>query len=289
MAAPAYSEKDVADGNAEWDEELLAARSQLGVKALLNRYEYVLLGLVGIALFLGIWAAISLFGFVPEYLISSPQLVAASLYGLFASGAIMPHLWFSVQEFFVGYILAAVSGIATGLLMGWYKRVNYLLDMLVSALYSTPRVAFVPLFLIFFGVIGIWKTAATVFIMAFFPILINTMAGVRLCEESYVRVGRALNATDSQLVRDVVIPGSLPSIIAGLRLATSLGLTALVVGDLYGAQAGLGYLLFLYGNAFRTSEMIAVILVFSIAGMLVNIVLKKVENKFSAWRPSVAE
>jgi len=289
LVPPAYSEKVLTHGNAEWEEELLAARSQLGLKAFLNRYAHVLLGLAGIALFLAVWSAVSLLELVPEYLVPAPQLVATSLYGLFASGAIIPHLWFSAQEFLIGYSLAAASGVAVGLLMGWYKRVNYLLDMLVSALYSTPRVAFVPLFLIFFGVIGIWKTAATVFIMAFFPVLISTVAGVRSCEESYVKVGRALNATDSQLVRDVVIPGSFPSIIAGLRLATSLGLTALVVGDLYGAQAGLGYLLFLYGNAFRTAEMMAVILVFSIAGLLVNMILKRIENTLSAWRPSVAE
>jgi NitT/TauT family transport system permease protein len=270
-------------------EEEIVSRAQLGLKGFLHRREYPLLGLAGMGLFLIIWSVVSASGLVPEYLVPAPHLVAMSVYNLFASGAIMPHLWFSVEEFVVGYSLAAVSGVAIGLLMGWYRKVDYLLDMVVSALYSTPRVAFVPLFLIFFGVMGIWKTAATVFIMAFFPILVNTLAGVKLCEESYVKVGRALNARDSQLVRDIVIPGSLPSIIAGLRLATSLGLTALVVGDLYGSQAGLGYLLFLYGNAFRTSDMMAVIVIFSVAGLLLNTILKRIEKHFSTWRISIAE
>jgi NitT/TauT family transport system permease protein len=95
-----------------------------------------------------------------------------------------------------------------------------------------------------------------------------------------------LGASNFQLIRDVVIPGSIPSIITGLRLGVSLGLTALVVGDLYGAQAGLGFLLYLYANAFRTADMMAVIIVFSIAGVLGNIALKRAENWFSVWKPS---
>jgi len=196
----------------------------------------------------------------------------------------LPHLIFSIQEFAVGYSIAAVSGVALGLILGWYKKVNYLLEAPVSALYSTPRIAFISIFLIIFGVIGIWKTAATVFLMAFFPIMMNTIAGVRLCETSYVMVGKTLGARDFQLVKDVLIPGSIPSIIAGLRLGVSLGLTALVVGDLYGAQAGLGYLLSLYGNQFRTADMMAVILVFSIAGVIGNIALRRAESWFSSWR-----
>jgi len=290
LVSPKYSEKAFIPGVPEpMDEEDIVTGPQFGLKRFVYRYAYSLLGLTGIGLFVSLWSVISIVGRVPEYLIPAPHLVAASLYDLFASKAIIPHLWFSVQEFLVGYSLAAISGVSLGLLMGWYKGVNYLSDMLVSALYSTPRIAFVPLFLIFFGVIGIWKTAATVFIMAFFPILVNTLAGVKLCEESYIRMGRALGATDYQLIRDVVIRGSFPSVIAGLRLATSLGLTALVVGDLYGAQAGLGYLLFLYGNAFRTSEMMAVILVFSLTGVLVNAALKRIEDHFSAWRLRVAD
>ncbi|WP_455368109.1 ABC transporter permease [[Eubacterium] cellulosolvens] len=283
-----HIQRKFASGTAE-KEEFLHTGTQVGLRGFVTKHEYLLFGLSGIGLFVGVWSVISMAGFVPEYLIPPPHRVATSLGVLFTSGKIWPHLWFSVQEFLLGYSLAAVGGIAVGLLMGWYKRVNYLLEMLVSALYSTPRIAFIPLFLIFFGVIGILKTAATVFIMAFVPILMNTLAGVRLCEGSYVKVGRALHATDSQLIRDVVIPGSFPSIIAGLRLGTSLGLTALVVGDLYGAQAGLGHLLFLYANAFRTSEMMAVILLFSITGVSLNMLLKRVENYFSVWRPSLAE
>lgn len=289
MVSRVYSQRDSGSGLSKPEEEARSFRAQDKLEGLLHRHENTLLGLAGVVFFVGLWSAVSLFGLVPEYVLPGPLSVAISMYDLFASGAVVPHLWFSMQEFFVGYSFAALSGVAIGLLMGWYHRVNYFLDMLVSALYSTPRVAFVSLFLILFGVIGIWKTAATVFIMAFFPILVSTLAGVKLCEESYVKVGRSLSASDSQLIKDVVIPGSIPSIIAGLRLGTGLGLTAIVVGDLYGAQAGLGYLLFLYGNAFRTSDMIAVILVFSLAGILVNRVLGKVEDHYSAWKPSIAD
>jgi NitT/TauT family transport system permease protein len=253
------------------------------------RNEQFSLGFAGIVLFVAAWSAVSSVGVVPQFILPAPYAVALSLYDLFASGTIFPHLVFSVQEFIVGYSVAATAGITLGLVMGWYRRVNYLLEALVSALYSTPRIAFIPFLLIVFGVIGIWKTAATVFLMAFFPILINTIAGVRLCEASYVMVGEVLGARDIQLVKDVVVPGSIPSIIAGLRLGVSLGLTGLVVGDLYGAQAGLGHLLFLYGNSFRMADMMAVIIIFSTAGVIGSIALRTVEGRFSAWRPSIVE
>jgi ABC-type nitrate/sulfonate/bicarbonate transport system permease component len=269
--------------------EYLLPETYVGVRGILRKYESVLLGVVGLVLLLLIWSVVSLLGLVPQYVIPPPYLVALSTYDLFASGEILPHLIFSLQELSLGYCLGASSGVAIGLLMGWYKRVNYLLEMVVSALYSTPRIALVPLFLIVFGVIGIWKTVALVFMMTFFPVLINTLTGVKLCEASYVRVGRALGARGFQLIWDVLIPGSVPSIISGLRLGVGYGLTALVVGDSYGAQAGLGYLLFLFANAFRTADMVAVIVVFSISGIVLNAMLRRIENHFSAWRPNVAE
>jgi ABC-type nitrate/sulfonate/bicarbonate transport system permease component len=256
------------------------------LSSLVTKYEHLLLAIAGIGLFLAAWSCISSVGEVPAYILPSPYAVVLSLYELFASGTIYPHLVFSGQEFFLGYGLALICGVSLGILFGWYRRVNYLFEPIVSALYSTPRIAFIPLLLIVFGVMGILKTAATVFLMAFFPILMNTIVGVRMCEASYVMVGKALGAGDFQLVRDVVIPGSIPSIVTGLRIAVSLGLTALVVGDLYGAQAGLGFLLYLYANSFRIADMMAVIIVFAIAGIIGNVTLKKVEDWFSVWKPS---
>lgn len=287
MTSHSSSENELVFSGVETLDEVPVSRSQAHVRDFLHKYEHVLLGLAGISLFALLWGAASLAAVLPKYLIPPPQAVAISMYTLFASGSIVPHLWLSLQEFAVGFSVAAAAGVSGGILLGWYRRLYYISNTLISAFYSAPRIAFLPLFVVFFGVIGIWKTAATVFVMAFFPILINTLAGVRLCEEAYLKVGRVLGARDFQLVTNIVIPGSLPSIIAGLRLATSLGLTALVVGDLFGAQGGLGYLLFLYSNAFRTSQMIAVILVFSTAGILMNAALSRIESHFSTWRPSV--
>ena len=256
------------------------------MSSLIKKYEHPLLAIAGVVLFLAVWSSISSVVKVPQYILPAPYAVVLSLYNLFATGTIYPHLVFSGQEFFLGYGVALICGVSLGLLLGWYRRVNYLLEAVVSALYSTPRIAFIPLLLIVFGVMGILKTAATVFLMAFFPILMNTIVGVRLCEASYVMVGKALGARDFQLIRDVVIPGAIPSIVTGLRLGVSLGLTGLVVGDLYGAQAGLGFLLYLYGNSFRIADMMAVIIVFSIAGIIGNAALKKVESWFSVWKPS---
>src|SRR5260370_24382839 len=120
--------------------------------------------------------------------------------------------------------------------MGWYRRLNYALDPFISFFYSTPRVALLPLLILWFG-IGIWSKIAVVFLGSFFPVVINTIAGVRNLDAGLIKTSRSFGATDAQIFRTLALPGSVPFILAGLRLCVGHALMWVVVGELVGAHA----------------------------------------------------
>src|SRR5260370_26051042 len=122
--------------------------------------------------------------------------------------------------------------------MGWYRRLNYALDPFISFFYSTPRVALLPLLILWFG-IGIWSKIAVVFLGSFFPVVINTIAGVRNLDAGLIKTSRSFGATDAQIFRTLALPGSVPFILAGLRLGGGPALLGVCVGDPGAGQAGL--------------------------------------------------
>ena len=141
------------------------------------------------------------------------------------------------EEFFSGFALAIVVGVPLGILMGWYSRVNAMLEPFVSALYATPRIALLPLVVIWFG-IGIASKVAIVFLGAIFPILVNTITGVRTIEADFIKVARSFGASDRQMFLTVVLPSAVPMLLTGLRLGLGHALVGIVVGEMYGATAG---------------------------------------------------
>ena len=139
--------------------------------------------------FLAIWELAVRFGLVNPLFTSSPSRIVITGYGMFADGSIYQHLRVSASEFVLGFSLAVVIGIPLGILMGWYSRVNAVLEPFVSALYAMPRIALLPLVVIWFG-IGLASKVAIVFLGAIFPILVNTITGVRTINADFVKVAR---------------------------------------------------------------------------------------------------
>src|ERR671932_2686376 len=139
-------------------------------------------------------------------------------WSVIAKGSIYKDIWVSFQEFALGYALAVVVGIPLGMLTGWYRRLNYAVEPFVSALYATPRVALLPLFIIWFG-IGINSKLAVVFAGALFPVLISTFSGMRALDPNMLKCARSFGANDWQIFKTIAIPGSIPFMITGLRLA----------------------------------------------------------------------
>jgi ABC-type nitrate/sulfonate/bicarbonate transport system permease component len=182
--------------------------------------------------------------------------------------------------------MAIVVGLSLGLAMGWYTRVQYAMDPIVNFFYSTPRIVLLPLFIIWFG-IDIQSKIAVIFLGALFPIVINTMAGVRNTEAALLRVARSFGASDALIFRRVVLPGSVPFILTGFRLGVGHALTGVVVGELIAARHGVGMLIAISGQTFQTPKMLAAVILIAGTGMLLTTIFQRVENRFQSWRPQI--
>jgi NitT/TauT family transport system permease protein len=249
-----------------------------------QRNETWLLGTLSMAIFLGAWETVVRVGLVNPLFTSSPSRIVAAAIEMFADESFYAHLEVSAEEFFAGFALAIVIGVPLGILMGWYSRVNAILEPFVSALYATPRIALLPLVVIWFG-IGIASKVAIVFLGAIFPILVNTITGVRTIEADFVKVARSFGASDRQMFLTVVLPSAVPMLLTGLRLGLGHALVGIVVGEMYGATQGLGYLIAVAGARFQTDRVMVGIILIAGLGVALTELLRAIERRFERWRP----
>jgi NitT/TauT family transport system permease protein len=252
----------------------------------LRRLEPVLLGLLCLALFVGLWQLASDRGWVDKLFVSSPSDVAHQLWRYMTSEVFLKDFRTTALTFVYGLLLSLVAGLVLGLAMGLVKPVGYFFDYFFSLLYASPRIALVPLFVLWFG-IGRSTGVAMVFLMALFPIMINTTSGVRNVDASLVEMARSQKAGRLQLIRTVIIPGSLPQIISGIRLAIGNALIGVVVAEfLAGGGSGLGYRMQAAAQNFQAAQMFAGLVIISALGLIMTQLLKFVESYFQRWRTS---
>jgi ABC-type nitrate/sulfonate/bicarbonate transport system permease component len=249
-----------------------------------QRHEPALIGVGSVVLFLIVWQAVASARLVPPLFLPGPIDIVEAFVALFAQGQIWNDIWVSGQELVYGYGLAVLIALPLGLLMGWYRRLNYALDPFINFFYSTPRVALLPLLILWFG-IGIWSKIAVVFLGSFFPIVINTIAGVRNLDAGLIKTSRSFGATDAQIFRTLALPGSVPFILAGLRLGVGHALIGVVVGELVAAQAGVGLMMARAGATFQTSKVFAGLIIVASTGIVITGLLQRIERRFQAWKP----
>jgi len=252
----------------------------------LARYEPTLIGALVVIAFLTLWQGVASARVVPELFLPGPTDIYAAFRSYIREGSIWIDLNFSARALFIGYGLAILVGLPLGLLMGWYRRFRFALDPFVSFFYSMPRIALVPLLIIWLG-IGIKSKIAVVYLGAFFPIVINTMAGVRNLDSSLLKAARSFSASDAQIFRTIALPGSVPFILTGLRLGVGHAVIGVFVGELIAAQHGVGYMMATAGATFQTPKVFVGLIIFSTTGMCLTYLLRAIENRFQAWRPSV--
>lgn len=243
-----------------------------------------ILGSISVLAFLALWEFAVAMGWIAPLFVSSPSRIIMAGYGMFRDGSIYPDLLVSAEEFILGFGLAAIVGIPLGILMGWYSRLNAVLDPFVNALYATPRIALMPLIIIWFG-IDLPAKIAIIFLSSVFPILVNTITGVRTIERDFVKVARSFGATDRQLFTTVALPSSVPNLLTGLRLGIGHALIGIVVGEMYGASAGIGFMMQTAGATFQTDKVMVGIVIIAAAGMAMTGLLRGLERRFDAWRP----
>lgn len=202
---------------------------------------------------------------------------------LAASGKLALHVSVSLTEFLGGFAIAAAVGISLGILMALSPTLRDLADPWVNGLNSTPVVAISPLLIIAFG-IGIASKVAVVFLVAVFPILINTLAGADSAEATLIEATRVFGANRRQIFQKVVLPSALPYIIAGLRLGLARGLVGIVVGEMFGAQAGVGHLIMISGEVFATADLYVGVIMLAAAGIIFMEGLGWLELRLAPWR-----
>jgi NitT/TauT family transport system permease protein len=219
-------------------------------------------------------------------LFTYPTAIAQAAVKMIASGELWKYLSQSLVVLFAGLGLASVFGIALGLLMARVRVIDIALDTYITALYSIPSVALVPVLVLWFGFEMTAKTAV-VFLFTFFPIVINTYQGVKNVDERLIEVGRAFRCSERDLWAHIVLPAALPFIVAGLRLAIGRGLIGIVLADLYTAITGIGYLIARYASTYRTDAMFVPIVTLGILGITLTGLLRLVERRISPWAHQV--
>jgi len=239
-------------------------------------YRLAVLGL----LLLGWWAASRIAG---ANLVPTPGETLAAAGRLLADGRILTATMESLRVYFGGYILAALIGIPLGLAMGANRDLGRTLEVFVNALMATPRVAFIPLIIVFLG-LGPEAKIVVVFLGAVMPILANTYAGILNSDDDLIEMARSMGASRPQIYLRIMLPGALPFVAVGLRLGATIGLINTVVAELYTAVSGLGGLLALYGNTFQMAPYFVVVLVLALVGAVVTQILRHLELRASRWR-----
>jgi len=249
-----------------------------------ERHERLILGGTSVVLAMILWQALWSAGKISPLFFTGPSSVASRFIEEWTNGRLKQDLAYSGTNFFIGVGLAIAGGVIGGVLIGWYRRLGMVVEPFLTALYSTPRVALVPLVLIWFG-IGMWSKVFIVFINAFFPVLINTIGGVRATDADLLRAARAFRASDWQIFTTVVIPGSVPFILTGVRQAVSLGLIGVVVGEMFGGSEGIGYMVNYGGQTFQTDTVFLGVALIAMAGIVLTWLAERLERRFSRWRP----
>jgi NitT/TauT family transport system permease protein len=250
-----------------------------------QRYEAGILGGVAVLVVLAIWEAVwSYTDWISPLFFSGPSAISKAFWVSLTEGNLLADLSFSGKNFAIGFSLALVSGVVLGVIIGWYRRIRMILEPFLSALYAAPRIAMMPLIIIWFG-IGMWSKVFIVFLSAFFPILVNTVAGIRNMDRDLLRAARAFCASDWQIFKTLAIPGSVPFILTGVRQGVAVGLIGVVVGEMLGSSEGIGFMVAYGGQTFQTDTLFVGFVIIAFAGILLTSVAERLERRFSRWRP----
>jgi NitT/TauT family transport system permease protein len=215
--------------------------------------------------------------------LAAPSQVFAAIIQLARTGELEKHFLVSGTEFVVGYVIACVLGVLIGFLMSSFRTAKQSLQPWVSGFYATPTVALAPLFILWFG-IGLLSKIVVVASLVLFPVIINTEAGLLATSQNLVETIRSFGATRSQIFFKVSLPSALPFIFAGFRLGIGRGLIGVVVGELFGARAGLGQLISQSADTFNMPSLFAGVTLLAAAGIILTSAFQKLEEKLLPWR-----
>lgn len=218
---------------------------------------------------------------------SYPSAIAVSFWELLTSGELHVAIWQSMQAFLVGYAAAVLLGVPLGLLIGRSRMLEAALGIFVTGAYAMPLVALVPLLVLWMG-LGFAVKACIVFLMAVFPIIINTWLGVRAVPKTLIEVGKSFVASDLTILRRIVLPATIPYIMAGIKLAVGRGVVGMVIAEFFTAISGLGAIIIMAANSFDTARMFVPVVVLMVLATALNGLVGYIEAKVAPWQGEIA-
>jgi len=236
--------------------------------------------------FIVVWQCISIFGlrFNPQLdvMLPPPTAVFSAAVDLMKRGVLVTHIVDSLYRVLLAVGTASVIGIPLGLAMGWFPRFRAAVDPLLEFIRPIPPLAWIPLSILWFG-IGDTQIVYIIFLAAFFPIVLNSMAGARDVDTYLVRAGQSLGARPRELFATVVLPGALPNIFTGVRVGLGIGWMALVAGELVAAPSGLGYMINNARTLFRSDYILLGMVLIGVLGLLLDFIMRKLALLIMPW------
>jgi NitT/TauT family transport system permease protein len=242
-----------------------------------------MLGWGSVALVLIAWELIAILTGVNELYLPRPTQIVVALFDMFANGRLAVDLAATLARVFGGFFIALAVGVALGIWIAAFDRVRAVADMFIAALYPLPKVTLIPLLIIWLGTGGPFMLTISA-LGAIFPIVINTVLGVRQCDPGLVLAARDLGATQRQVMRLVLLPSAIPSIFAGARLGLGVSIILVVAAEMVVGKVGLGSRLYLAGQVLETGQVFAVLIVLATLGIIVTKIQDHIDNRVSRWR-----
>lgn len=240
-----------------------------------------------------LWEIIASMGLFPSYILPKFSTVLQSLYGAMTSestetgfpfgGQLLVHTGWSVYRVLLGWGLGIVLAVPLGLMMGWSRTAESILNPVTEALRPIPPLAWIPLAVIWLG-LGLTSTVFIVFLGAFFPILLNTIHGVKAVDKSAIEFAQTLGASMRQILYKVVLPSSLPFIFTGMRIGMGIAWMTVVAAEMIAAKFGLGYMIWFARQQFDTALIMGGMITIGVISIVMVSAMMKLENRLFAWR-----
>jgi NitT/TauT family transport system permease protein len=241
---------------------------------------------VGLAVFVFlvlIWELGSRTGVISELVLPAPTQAFGAFMDLVHSGNLQKHLSASLQRLAIGFSAGSTLGLVVGTIIGLSSYARAGVSPLVSAIFPIPKIALLPLFIIWFG-IGEGSKVATILFGCFFPTVIATYGGIDSVDRTLIRMGQSFGLSRFEIVRKIVLPAALPAILSGMRISASIAIILLVAAEMIGAEYGIGAYVLLAGNLMATDQLIAGVAILSMMGLIVSWLITRAEKAFLGWR-----
>jgi ABC-type nitrate/sulfonate/bicarbonate transport system permease component len=235
------------------------------------------------AFLIALWQVASSAGWLPPLFMPSPAAVVRSLYALWLDGTLVVHVTASLKRIVPGWIIGTGAGLAVGLAMGIFSAARAAGLPIVSALFPIPKIALLPLLILWFG-IGEPSKIVTIALGVFFPTVISAYSACDQVPRNLIRMAQSFGLPAADIVRKIILPGAMPGILAGFRISASVALLLVVAAEMIGAQWGIGAFVLTAGNLMQTDQLLAGVVVLSLLGLLIAWGLGVVERSVLRWR-----